>query len=116
MLAKQLEERKLALQEKLATHRTSQRQDQASTEQIQERKFAAKNKAQAMAQKRKLDTDSDNDFDGSGRNSSSSDSGSEAYGSVNDPKIAADASGPPPADTREKSQEDLSTLSKKKRT
>ena len=77
-LAKQLAERKVALEEKLASHARSKGHDQASAEQLEERKLTAKKKAQAMAQKRKRNGDSDAASDSSDDSSSFDSSDSDS--------------------------------------
>ena len=72
IMAKELEERKLALQRKLALHKAKPSQGNASLEQTEEGKLAARYEGRAMVGKRKIEAVSDDDSD-SNEDSSDSD-------------------------------------------
>ena len=113
-MAKELEERKLALQRKFALHKANLSQDKVSAEQTKERKLAARNKAEAMAEKRKLEAASDNAFDSSEDSSGSDESESDIVEPGRDSKVA-NTFGAPTAGTPKKSKKQLEKPSKKKK-
>lgn len=115
-LEKQLEERKRALQKKIAALKAKKGLDQASADQIQQRKLAASTKAQAMAKKRRLEAGSGDDSDESESSSGSGDSSSESSGSVHGATVVVGPSEASSADTRGKSGKLLDTSSLRKRT
>ena len=112
VLARELEERKLALQRKIALHKTKLSQERASPAQTKERKLAAKKKVQILTGKRKLEAVSDIDSDSSEGGSSSDDSASDKSEAVVDSKMA-NALEVPTVGTTERSKKWLKKSSKR---